>query len=86
MQEESIVRPGTIHQPLHRAKNVVFGGLRNGVLLIVRQDDHILPLVSISLHQELRHVLGVVDAASQLAALPKVVDTDQEGLALARAV
>lgn len=50
-----------------------------------RGDDatYILLAVAVELHQEVGQVADVVDAAAQLALLAKVVDADQQGLALA---
>lgn len=51
-------------------------------MLVVGEDDHVFPLVAIILDEERREVLGVVDAAGELAVLPEVVDADQQRLAL----
>ena len=64
----------------------MLGGLHNRVLLVISQDDHVLPFVAMVLNQVLRQVFGVVDASTQLALLAKVVDADQKGATLARAV
>ena len=54
----------------------------NRVGLIVRQDDHVLPLVPIPLDKEGGDVMYIIDTASQFTVLPKVVDTNQQGLTL----
>lgn len=65
---------------MHGAQDVLLGGLAHGVLLVVGKEDHVLPLVAKVLDQVRGHVAHVIDAAPQLAALAKVVDTDEEGL------
>lgn len=81
MQEEGIVGLGVLDEPLHGTDDVGLGGLVVGVLLVVGEQDHVLALVIVLVDQEGRQVLDVVDAAAQLALLPKVVDADQQGLA-----
>jgi hypothetical protein len=44
--------------------------------LIIGQDDHILSLVTIALNKERRHVVDIVHAATKLAFLIEVVDTN----------
>jgi hypothetical protein len=86
VEEERVVRLSILHQPVHRTQDVLLRRLTDGVLLVVCEDDHILPLVPIRLVQERRHVLDVVDASSELSPLPEIVDTNQEGLSSPRAV
>lgn len=86
MEEQGVVGPGVLDQPVHGAQDVLLGGLTHGVLLIVRQDDHVLPLVAEMLDEVGRHVPYVVDAAAELAALAKVVDADEQRFPSARAV
>jgi hypothetical protein len=50
--------------------------------LVVGQDNHILLLVVVPLHKERRDIVDIVDAASELALLAKVVDTDEQSLPL----
>ena len=66
---------------MHRPQNVRLRRLTHRILLVVRQDDHVLALVTEVLVQVRRHVLDVVDATSELAALVEVVDADEEGFA-----
>jgi hypothetical protein len=54
----------------------------NRVWLVVGQDDHVFPSVSIPLDQETRDIVDIVDATAQLTILAEVVDTNQERLAL----
>ena len=86
MEEERIIllRPG--HQPRHSPQYIRLGRYAHRVLLVIRQDDHILAPVPVSLNQKVGHVPHVVNASPQLALLPEVVDADQERLALTRAV
>lgn len=86
VEEERIVGLGVLDQPLHRAQDIVFGGLQDGVGLVVGQDDHVLTLVVVAVHQERRDILDIVDAALELVGGAKVVDADQQGLALSGAL
>lgn len=85
MEEERIVRLGILDEPVHSPKNVSLGGLTHGVLLIIRQDNHVFASVSEVLVQVGGHVLDIVDTSAQLALLVEVVDTDQQRLSLAGA-
>lgn len=71
---------------MHGCQDVVLQGLALGVLLVVRQDNHVVPLVLKPFVQEPRHVLDIIDAPSQLALLPKVIDADEQRLPLPRAI
>lgn len=65
---------------MHSSQDVLLGRLAHGVLLVVGEQDHVLPLVSKVLNQVRGHVANVIDAASQLAALAEVVDANEQGL------
>lgn len=71
---------------MHSAQDVLLGRLAHGVLLVVGEQDHVLPLVAKVLDQVRGHVAHVIDAASQLAALAEVVDADEQGLPAAVAL
>ena len=71
---------------MHRPQDICFCRLAHRVLLVVGQGDHILALVTEGLHEVVGHVLNIVDATSELTFLAKVVDTDQQSLALAGTV
>ena len=71
---------------MHGAQDVLFGWLAHGVLLIICKDHHVLPLVAKMLGKVSSHVADVIDTATQLAALAKVVDSDQQGFSPAGAV
>lgn len=86
MQKQGIVRLSICNKPLQGLDDVVLGGLHNRVLLVISQNNHILPFIAVVLNQVLRQVSGVVDASAQLALLAEVVDTDQKGATLACAV
>ena len=79
MEEQRVVWPCVFDQPMHRSQDVGFSRLAHGVLLVVGQRDHVLPLVAKELVQVCAHVLHIVDAAAKLSSLAEVVDTDQEG-------
>ena len=86
MEEQRVVGPRVLDQPMHRPDDVRLGRLAHRVLLVIRQRHHILPLVPEVLVQVSGHVLDVVDAPAQLPALPEVVDPDQQRLPAPRAV
>lgn len=86
MEKERVIGLGVLDQPVHGAQDVLFGRLAHWVLLVVGQGDHVFALVAKSLHQVVGHVLNIIDATSELALLAKVIDTDQERLALAGTV
>lgn len=69
---------------MHSLNNILLCRLTPRTLLIIRQNNHIFTLVLEPLMQESRHVLDIIDAPSQLSSLTKVIDTDQERLALPR--
>lgn len=86
MEEEGVVGLGILDQPMHRAQDVCLGRLAHGILLIIGQDDHVLPRVAEVAIEVSRHVLDVIDAASKLPSLTEVVDTNQKGFAPSRAI
>jgi len=71
---------------MHSSKNVLFGWLAHGVLLIIGKDHHILTLVAKVLRKISSHVADIVDAASELTALVEVVDPNEKGFSPAGAV
>jgi hypothetical protein len=71
---------------MHSSKNVLFGWLAHGVLLIIGKDHHILTLVAKVLRKISSHVADIVDAASELTALVEVVDSNEKGFSPAGAV
>lgn len=72
-------------EPVHCLNNILFGRLAPWVLLIIRQNNHILTLILEPLMQESRHILDIIDTSSQLPTLTEVIDTNQECLAFPRA-
>lgn len=81
MKEESIVGLGVLDQPAESADDVFASGNHDRILLVISQDDHVLSLVVVALHQEGRDVVYIVDTSTQLAFLAKIVDTDEKRLA-----
>jgi hypothetical protein len=86
VEEQRIVGLSVLNQPAHGADNVVLGGLHDRVRLVISQDNHILTLVVIALREEGSEVVHIVDTPPKLSVLTKVVDADEESLALSRAV
>lgn len=52
MDEERVVGLRVLHQPLHGPKDIGLVGYTHRVLLIVREDDHVLPPIPILLVQK----------------------------------
>lgn len=71
---------------MHSSKNVLFGWLAHGVLLIIGEDHHILALVAEVLGKISSHVAYIVDAAAELTALVEVVDSNKKSFSPAGAV
>lgn len=67
---------------MHRSQDIRFSRLTHGILLIVREDNHILSGVAEVLIQIGRHIPGIINAPAQLSLLSKVVDPDQQRLSL----
>lgn len=61
---------------MHGTQDVLFRRLAHGVLLIIGQDNHVLPFVAKVLDQVARHVLYIVDASAKLPSLSEVVDAN----------
>jgi hypothetical protein len=66
---------------MHCPQDVRLGRLAHGVLLIIGQSNHVLPLVAKELVQVCAHVLYIVDATTKLSSLAEVVDADEQRLA-----
>ena len=79
MKEERVVRPSILDEPMHGAQDVLFCRLAHWILLVVGEDDHILTFVAEVFDEVGRHVPNIVDTASELSTLAKVVDADEEG-------
>lgn len=78
MEEERIIRPRVLYKPVHGSQDVLLGRLAHRVLLIIRKNDHILSLVTEMLREVCSHVADIVDTAAELAALTKVVDSNEQ--------
>lgn len=76
MEEERVVWSRILDEPVHGTQNVLLGRLAHGILLIVRKDHHVLSLVAKMFGQVRRHIANIIDAPSQLATLPKIIDTN----------
>lgn len=63
---------------MHGAEDILFGRLTHRVVLVIGQNDHVFALIAEMLCQIRRHIPYVVDAASQLSALTKVVDAHKQ--------
>lgn len=86
MEKERVVGLGILDQPMHRAQNICFGRLAHGILLVIGQNNHVFPRIAEVSIKVRRHVLDVVDTASELSPLTEVVDTNQKSFAPTRAV
>lgn len=86
VEKERVIWLRVLDQPVHRPKDILLGRLAHGVLLIIRQDNHVLSPVAVVLDQVSGHVAHVIDAATELTTLAKVVDAHQQRLPPARAV
>lgn len=78
MEEERVIRPRVLDQPVHRLENVGLGRLAHGIMLVVGQEHHVLALIPKVTVQIRAHVLDIVYAAAQLTPLTKVVDTNEQ--------
>lgn len=82
MEEQRIVGLRILHQPMHRTKNIRLGRLAHGVLLIIRQNNHVLARIPEVLVQVCGHVLHVIDATAKLTLLVEIIDSNQQSLSL----
>jgi hypothetical protein len=71
---------------MHSSKNILFGWLAHGILLIIGKDHHILALVAEVLGKISSHVADIVDTAAELSTLVEVVDSDKKSFSPAGAV
>lgn len=81
MKEEGIVGLSIAHKPSHGLDNIGTRRLHDWVGLVISQNDHILALIPVSLNQECRNVVNIIDATAQLAVLTEIVDSYEESLA-----
>ena len=81
VEEQRIVRSRILDQPVHSTEDVLFRWLAHGVLLIVGEKNHVLSGVAEVRVEVGRHVLDIVDTASELTSLTKVVYTDEKRFA-----
>lgn len=62
---------------MHGTQYILFRRLAHRILLIIREDDHILPGVAKVAVEVCRHILDVIDTTSELPSLSEVVDSYQ---------
>lgn len=86
MDKERVIGLCTLDQPLHGPQHVCLCGHAHRILLIVGEDDHVLPPVAVSLVEKNGHFLDIVNAALQLIGLSEVVDADEKGFATSSTV
>lgn len=77
MEEERVVGSRVFHKPMHGSEKILFCRLAHGILLVISEDNHILPLIPKTVDEICRHVLHIVDTTTQLTALTEVVDANQ---------
>jgi hypothetical protein len=46
VEKQGVVRAGIFYQPMHCPEDILFCRLAHGVLLIVGEENHVLPLVA----------------------------------------
>jgi hypothetical protein len=86
VKEEGIVGSRVLNKPVHGSQNILLGGLAHGILLVIGQNNHVFTSVAKVLGEIGRHVADVVDAATQLTALAKVINADEESFTPASAL
>lgn len=74
MNKQRIIRHRILDQPMHRPNNIRLRRLTHRIILIVRQNHHILPTIAVDTVEINRHLRHIVDASFQLVSLPKIVD------------
>lgn len=77
MKEKRVVRLRIFDQPLHCTQYIRLGRNAQGILLVIGENDHVLPPIPVSLMKKSRHVSDVVDASAELIRLSNIVDPDQ---------
>ena len=58
------------------SQNVGLSRNHDRIVLVIGQDDHVFPLVSVALDEELGDVLSIVYAPTKFTLLAEVVDAD----------
>lgn len=64
-------------QPVHCTQHIRLGRNAHGILLVVGENNHVLPPIPVSLMEENGHVSDIVDASAKLIRLSDIVDSDQ---------
>jgi hypothetical protein len=86
VEEERVVGASILDQPMHGPQDVLFRRLAHGVLLVIGENHHVLPLVAEVLHEVSRHVPDIVDTSPELTALVEIVDANQQCFPASRAL
>lgn len=86
MNKQRIIWHRILDQPMHRPNNIRLRRLTQRIILIIRQNHHILPTIAVNIVEENRHLSHVVDASFQLVGLTKVVDANQQRFSLSGAI
>lgn len=63
---------------MHCSEEILLRRLAHGVLLVVGQDDHVFSLITEVFGEITRHVPYVIDTATKLTSLAKVVYTNKQ--------
>lgn len=86
MEHQRIVGLGSLDQPLTSLDDVLLGGDRPLITLVVGENHHIVGLVTCPLNEVPLEIVHVVDTPSQGVFRARVVDADEQRLLFARAV
>src|ERR1700732_2221813 len=64
MEKQIVIWLGSLDEPLHCSGDIGSCWMSHGILLVVCEDDHIVPCEIISVMHEFRHITDIVDTAS----------------------
>lgn len=76
MNQQRVVWPRPLDQPVHSPQDIGFGRDAQLMLLVVGEDHHVFSPVTMLLMEEHRHIRDIIDAAMQFARLTDVVYAD----------
>ena len=80
VEEETVMRLSAGDEPVHGANDVCTSGSTRGILLVIRENDHIVVSKSISLVQKRCQIPDIVDAPFEFIRGAGIIDTDQQRL------
>ena len=80
VEEQVVIGLSAFNQPIHGASDIGSRWVSHGVLLVVSENDHVVPLETVTLVHELGHVADVIDTSFKFVGCSKVVYTDQQCL------